>query len=73
VEFKQARDAEPMSMKAIFLDHIVVTLDVCGSELRRMGITHVAFTGEEPSDAARNCLTPLLENHDSKVNLYRLK
>ncbi|MGJ4803779.1 DUF7657 domain-containing protein [Luteimonas sp. SDU82] len=52
-------------------DQYRVVLDVCGSTLQELGITHVAYTVAVPAADLR-CLTPLDAPDDSGVRLFRL-
>lgn len=53
-------------------DLYVVSLDVCGHELRELGVTHVAYTGRVPRHD-RECLEPLETREEVGVQLFRLK
>lgn len=53
-------------------DQYSITLNVCGEELRRMGITHVAYTVQVPAkDLA--CLVHLPAPENSGVSLFKLR
>jgi hypothetical protein len=52
-------------------DLYTVSLDVCGDELRKLGVTHVAYTvSPQPEDL--RCLKTVRAADDSGVSLYRL-
>lgn len=53
-------------------DQYSITLNVCGEELRRIGITHVAYTVQVPAEDLA-CLARLPAPEDSGVSLFRLR
>lgn len=52
-------------------DLYMVGMDICGPDVRRLGVTHVAYTAAVPVADLR-CLTPLDAPADSGVRLFRL-
>ncbi len=52
-------------------DLYVVSLDVCGPQLRELGVTRIAFTEAVPASDL-GCLVPLPAPVDSGVQLFRL-
>lgn len=67
--------SNPRSRAAMFRktrgDQYSITLNVCGDELRRIGITHVAYTVQVPVEDLA-CLTHLPAPENSGVSLFRL-
>lgn len=55
----------------ILPDLYLIGLNICGPELPRLGVTHVAYTGIVPAADLR-CLTQLAAPADSGVRLFRL-
>jgi hypothetical protein len=53
-------------------DQYLITLDICGEQLRRLGVTHVAYTTSVPA-ADLPCLESLPAPQDSGVRLFKLK
>jgi hypothetical protein len=56
----------------IYPDQYRIAIDVCGQAVRKLGITHVAYTVAAPA-ADLGCLEPLDAPADSGVRLFRLK
>ncbi len=52
-------------------DMFAVTLDVCAPELRRLGVTRVAYTTPAPLEDMR-CLTPLRGVPESGISFFEL-
>lgn len=52
-------------------DLYLIGLDICGSAIRRTGVTHIAYTTAVP-DADVQCLLPLEAPVESGVRLFRL-
>ena len=73
VGFASGRPGVAPVFKLMFPDQYEVSLDVCGNELKALGVKHVAYT-YEPSEWERRCLTPVpLAVSDGRVGLYTLK
>lgn len=64
-------DASMPRFELIHPDQYRVVLDVCGSAVQDLGITHVAYTVAVPAADLR-CLTPLSAPDNSGVRLFRL-
>ena len=53
-------------------DQIRITLDICGRQVKELGITLVAYTDSTPTQDL-SCLEGLPSPRESKVRLFRLK
>jgi hypothetical protein len=58
IELVSAPSGAAPSYKLIFADAYQIVLDVCGPHIRRLGVTHVAYS-YPPSAAELRCLGPL--------------
>jgi hypothetical protein len=58
--------------KGIRGDQYAITLNVCGQQVRSLGITHIAYTVGVPAEDLA-CLEKLPGAEDSGVNLFKLK
>ncbi len=62
---------QPPHFKIQYADSYQIAVDVCGPEMKSIGVTHVAFTYPPKPEEIR-CLTPLLTADPSGVQLYKL-
>jgi hypothetical protein len=53
-------------------DIYLIRVDVCGRYLKRLGVTHVAYTGAAPA-RDKQCLIQLKAPKDAGVELYRFR
>lgn len=53
-------------------DHYLIKIDICSDQLRRLGVTHLAYT-ENPPKRDLNCLVPLESDPASGVYLYEYR
>jgi hypothetical protein len=73
VELVSAKSGAAPSYKLLFADAYQLVLDVCGPHIRRLGVTHVAYS-YPPSVAELACLDPLETPVGDPTLLYfRLK
>jgi hypothetical protein len=73
VELVSAPSGAAPSYKLLFADAYQLVLDVCGPHIRRLGVTHVAYS-YPPSVAELRCLTPLqVSVADPTLSYFLLK
>ncbi|WP_374407646.1 hypothetical protein [Hydrogenophaga sp.] len=73
IELESAPAGSAPIFDLMYPDHYQIKLDVCGPELRKLGVTHLAFS-YLPSPHEQSCLIPLdIPVNDPSLHYYRVK